>query len=273
MNWYQNYESVLSLFERDNRVDETMFYFRSDPKKIEHYIGCQHQNEKPYWAGYCDIPDGSEFATAKELFEAKIYDGKSIKDRWDELVLVSIGGIYVEDCERSWLKEYSYRITEKLETPFGNIYVRVNGKPIPFRLRIDSYEDDKNAPSKPVLMQIIEVNLTGMKRGDIIFCGFNSNILEYNDGDERSIIYSCNDEKSILGLCAFEPDDESAYCYRLEEYTGNGFGYRITVDPGDFDGGRFYKSKIISLAVSCLNKSDYEDADLVTFLALTNVIG
>lgn len=151
--------------------------------------------------------------------------------------------------------------------------MRVNGKQIPFCLRIDSYEDDKNAPSKPVLMHIIEVNLTDMKRDDMIFCGFNSSILEYNDGDERSIIYSCNDEKSILGLCAFEPDDESAYCYRLEEYTGNGFGYRITVDPGDFDGGRFYKSKIISLAVSCLNKSDYEDADLVTFLALTNVIG
>lgn len=80
-----------------------MFYFRSDPEEGEHYIGCLSQYEKPYWAGYCDIPDGCEFETAKELFEANIYDGKSIKDRWAELVLVSIGGINVDDWEKSWI--------------------------------------------------------------------------------------------------------------------------------------------------------------------------
>lgn len=57
---------------------------------------------KPYWAGYCDIEDGCEFKTAKELFEAKIYDKRSIKDRWDELVLINIGGISADDWEKSW---------------------------------------------------------------------------------------------------------------------------------------------------------------------------
>lgn len=90
-------------FEKgDERVDETTFYFRSDPEEVEHYIGYLPQYEKPYWAGYCDIEDGCEFKTAKELFESKIYDRRSIKDRWDELVLINIGGISADDWEKAW---------------------------------------------------------------------------------------------------------------------------------------------------------------------------
>ena len=46
------------------------------------------------------LPDGCEFQTAKEFFEAKIYDGRSIKDRWSELILTQIGGINVDDWEK-----------------------------------------------------------------------------------------------------------------------------------------------------------------------------
>ncbi|MEY8428528.1 hypothetical protein AALA00_12595 [Lachnospiraceae bacterium 46-15] len=103
MKWYEDYDFMLAQFKKgDERVDETMFYFRSDPEEVEHYIGYLSQYDKPYWAGYCDVPDGCEFKTAEELFEAKIYDGKSIKDRWEELVLVNIGGISVDDWEKSW---------------------------------------------------------------------------------------------------------------------------------------------------------------------------
>lgn len=104
MKWYQDYDFILALFKKgDERVDETTFYFRSDPEEIEHYIGYLPQYDKPYWAGYCDIEDGCEFETAKELFEVKIYNGKSIKDRWNDLVLVSIGGVSVDDWDKSWL--------------------------------------------------------------------------------------------------------------------------------------------------------------------------
>lgn len=82
MKWYQDYNFIFAQFEKgDERVDETTFYFRSNPEEVEHYIGYLSQYEKPYWAGYCDIEDGCEFKTAKELFEAKIYDKRSIKDR------------------------------------------------------------------------------------------------------------------------------------------------------------------------------------------------
>ena len=50
-----------------------------------------------------------------------------------------------------------------------------------------------------------------------------------------------------------------------------GFRYRIIVDPKYFDEKEHYQSKIISLAVSWIDKVNYKDADLITFLALTNL--
>lgn len=45
----------------------------------------------------CDIEGGREFATAKEMFEAPVFDGKTIKERWDEVVVFQIGGIPTEN--------------------------------------------------------------------------------------------------------------------------------------------------------------------------------
>lgn len=49
--------------------------------------------------GYCDVPDGCEFITARDMFEAKVFDGLSLHDRWYETVIVSIGGISVDELE------------------------------------------------------------------------------------------------------------------------------------------------------------------------------
>lgn len=100
------YERLLYCFENDDKypIDETIFYFDDDPEEEHHYIGCLRQYEKPYWAGYCDIPDGCEFLTAHELFTAKIYDQQSIKDRWKHLVLVELCGIPAENWVKSYLR-------------------------------------------------------------------------------------------------------------------------------------------------------------------------
>lgn len=103
--WYQNYDFILAQFEKGRSiVDETVFYFQSDPAEEEHYIGYLPQYEKPYWAGLCDTPGGVELETAKELFEAKIYDGMSLKQRWPELVIVSMGGVSVSEMDESWFE-------------------------------------------------------------------------------------------------------------------------------------------------------------------------
>lgn len=102
MNNPFTYEVFLWIFEHDDMflIDETLFYFDDDMNKEEHYLGCLRQFEKPYWAGYCDIPDGCEFSTAYELLNAPIYNGRSIKDRWENVVFENIGGISTED----WLR-------------------------------------------------------------------------------------------------------------------------------------------------------------------------
>ncbi len=102
MEWYRDFDFIFEQFERGNElINETVFYFKSDPNELEHYIGYSPQYDEPYWAGLCDIPGGCSFSAATELFEAKIYDGRSIRDRWDELVLVEINGLSVMDVDES----------------------------------------------------------------------------------------------------------------------------------------------------------------------------
>lgn len=95
-----DFDYFLHIFEKGESVDETYFYFADDVSEQEHYLGFLPEYEKPYWVGYCDIPDGTEFLTAKEMMEAKIYDGQSIKERWDMVRIVAIGQIDVE----TWLQ-------------------------------------------------------------------------------------------------------------------------------------------------------------------------
>ena len=81
-------------------IDETCFYFSDDEDEREHILGYLPQFEKPYWIGYCDVEDGCEFATAKELVEACVFNGKSLKERWDKVIIYSIEGIDLQD----WLE-------------------------------------------------------------------------------------------------------------------------------------------------------------------------
>ena len=41
-----------------------------------------------------------EFATAKELVEACVFNGKSLEERWDKVIIYSIEGIDLQD----WLE-------------------------------------------------------------------------------------------------------------------------------------------------------------------------
>ena len=74
-------------------INETCFYFTDDADKIERYLGFIPKYDKPYWVGYCDIPDGTEFCSAEELVNAKIYNGGSLKERWGSVRITGISGV------------------------------------------------------------------------------------------------------------------------------------------------------------------------------------
>lgn len=164
-----------------------------------------------------------------------------------------------------------HKLVEELETPFGDIHVRVDGKGIPFSYRIQTYEAPEGKLDKSVTIHVIDIDFSELKIDDTIFCGFENDILEYNDGDENSVLYSCESDKQILGLCAYESYDcDMEYCcFQLEDKSPKGFGYRIVSEPKEFGAHKFYNSKKTSLSVAWVNKADYRDADLVIFFTLT----
>ncbi len=97
MEWYHDFPRFLKLFkEHGAAMNETAFYFQTDAEENVHYIGFIARYEKPYWIGYCDVPDGCEFETAEALFEAEVFDGRSLKERWAEVIIDRINCVSVE---------------------------------------------------------------------------------------------------------------------------------------------------------------------------------
>ena len=97
-----SFENMVRLFQIGGEfIDETEFFFADDPEETDHMIGFLPEYDKPYWCGHCDVQDGCEFSTAVELFNARIFDGKSIRERWDTLVLTNIGGLSAIDMIKS----------------------------------------------------------------------------------------------------------------------------------------------------------------------------
>ena len=105
MNNPFSFDTFLKILEHDDlfNIDETAFYFDDDPNENDHMLGCLREYEKTYWIGYCDVPDGCEFDNANDLLNAKVFDGKSIKDRWEHIIFATIGGIGLND----WLEKYN----------------------------------------------------------------------------------------------------------------------------------------------------------------------
>ena len=99
-----DYDYFFKQLKAGASINETCFYFADDPHESDHYIGYLPQYEEPYWVGDCDLPEGCEYSTAEELTEAKIFDGKSLKERWNNVRIVSIEGMGLAD----WLKYFRH---------------------------------------------------------------------------------------------------------------------------------------------------------------------
>ena len=107
-----SYETFLHVLENDDifAVDETSFYFADDPQQTDRMLGCLREYETPYWLGYCDDPEDCCFETARQMLEAKVFDGRSVKDRWEQVVFSVVGGISLDD----WLETYEDKLSNKV---------------------------------------------------------------------------------------------------------------------------------------------------------------
>ena len=114
---------LIQEFRAGMNVDETSFSFEKDNQDFIRYIGYSENEPFPYWAGLCDLPEGSRFQTADELFEAKIYDGKSLKERWDEVTIYSINSLPLDD----WLSCLPHSVETTVYEPEDDYALYVNG--------------------------------------------------------------------------------------------------------------------------------------------------
>lgn len=93
-----DYDFFLDLLTSSGTwLNETNFSFADDPEQQERWLGCLPQYEQPYWVGGCDIPKGADFHTAKELMEAPIFNGKSLRERWDQVRIYGMMGLDLEE--------------------------------------------------------------------------------------------------------------------------------------------------------------------------------
>lgn len=114
---------LIQEFKAGMNVDETSFSFEKDNQDFIRYIGYSENDPLPYWAGLCDLPDGRRFRTADELFEAKIYDGKSLKERWDEVTIYSINSFPLDD----WLSCLPHSVETTVYEPEDDYALYING--------------------------------------------------------------------------------------------------------------------------------------------------
>ena len=114
---------LIQEFKAGMNVDETSFSFEKDNQDLLRYIGYSENDTLPYWAGLCDLPDGRRFQTADELFEAKIYDGKSLKERWDEVTIYSIYSLPLDD----WLSCLPHSVETTVYEPEDDYALYING--------------------------------------------------------------------------------------------------------------------------------------------------
>lgn len=85
-----------------NIINETNFYIEDDPVYDCCWLG-RLDGEKPYWYGL--VHDGTqayEYATAQELVDSKVFNGRSLREIWSKVRFYSIGSIDPD----TWLSRY-----------------------------------------------------------------------------------------------------------------------------------------------------------------------
>lgn len=227
------FDYILDIFTHCPDVDETTFYFSGEEPGCQHYLGYLPQyTEAPYWAGYCDLTDGFDRATATELFHAPYYDGKSLSERWSEIHFSTIGmlspeyfikvhgdqfpiGAYFTDADRGqFCKELDCIKYEKVLDVYHQL-CQSEGNEIASKLATEaityfiSLKRDSNmmqSPSDSVLETLWDEICVQVQYGYSYLWDFYDDFIgQYL---ENLIYQRCNEtQRKLLWLCTEEAED------------------------------------------------------------------
>lgn len=165
-----------------------------------------------------------------------------------------------------------------INTPFGNIEVKLNDEIIDFQSTTKLYYFNKPKNRESIKIYFIDIDTNDMRPGDVIFCGFEKQILKYYGGEERSEILIVENEDLVLGFCGYEPQyherEKNLHSFIMKDYNENGFTYIVEKDPHQFQ-ETAYQTRVITLAVCCVERNHFrslEEAKNAIMEALSNEI-
>lgn len=110
-NRFPSIEVFLDVFtDNPMLLNESEFRFASDPISPKqpgycsgYTIGWIGETEKPYWIGGCEGQD-AQFSSAEELMNAPVFGGKSLRERWDDILWLSLMSIPPDEWMSLFLK-------------------------------------------------------------------------------------------------------------------------------------------------------------------------
>lgn len=119
-----NMAYVMQSLESSTYMKNMTFSFDSD--SMARVIGYAEDNQKPYWATVPGHSRPANFETIDDLFDAKIYNNQSLKERWSEVKIERIDGLTLTN----WL-------SRKIDTADMHVFIKdmdhivINGVELP----------------------------------------------------------------------------------------------------------------------------------------------
>ena len=85
-----SYSEFLSRINETKNITEISFRFSDDPWRTRYLIICHRMMHPPIVVTRGFSRRRHRFFTAEELGEARIFKGKSLKEKWDKVIFVPL---------------------------------------------------------------------------------------------------------------------------------------------------------------------------------------
>ncbi|UXR70667.1 hypothetical protein [Staphylococcus sp. IVB6240] len=125
-----NIEYVIQEFK--NFQNMNIMTIRFDHEYVNYKIGYDLHSDTLYWASLLFDGKRIKFKTVEDLFEAKLYEGQSLRMRWSEVKIIDILEMSLHD----WLSFVEHSVTTYVSVD-RNEQLFVNG------VKIDGYIDEQ----------------------------------------------------------------------------------------------------------------------------------
>ena len=158
-------------------------------------------------------------------------------------------------------------MSDKLNTPFGELEIKLNGKSYDYQYKI--VKRNLIEENIDIDVYLVEIDFSNCKINDTLECYIKNCKLEYYDGDERCDLLTKVENNIALGVCGYEPqyhESERLYhCYELYDYSDGNFIYKVYRNPKEYDKDEFKESCITKVEICWLNQNEFKNAEATLF--------